>query len=151
MFSDFAIVNFTPLASLGGGLLIGFAALWMMASQGRVAGISGICGGLLSPSERSQIGWRVMFLLGLLLAGFTASSWVGPEVMSYGLERSQWVVIAAGVLVGFGTRMGSGCTSGHGVCGLGRLSPRSMAATGTFMGVGMIVAAIVTHGFGGQL
>jgi len=151
MLENFAIQNFTPLSAFGGGLILGFAALWLLASQGRIAGISGICGGVLAPADRSQWAWRAAFIAGLLLAGATASSWAGDGVLTYGIDRSTAAVVVAGLLVGFGTRMGGGCTSGHGVCGLGRFSSRSAAATATFMGVGMVVAGLVTHVFGGAL
>lgn len=151
MLENFAIYDFTPLSAFGGGLILGFAALWLLVAQGRIAGISGICAGVLAPSDRSEWAWRAAFVAGLLLVGATASSWAGDGVLNYGLNRSTVAVVVAGLLVGFGTRMGGGCTSGHGVCGLGRLSPRSAAATGTFMGVGVLVAALVTHVFGGAL
>jgi len=151
MFEAFAVHNFTPLSAFGGGLLIGLASLWMLAAQGRVAGISGICAGVLAPTERSDWGWRAAFVAGLLLVGASTPSWVGDAALTYGLSRSSLAVVIAGLLVGFGTRLGGGCTSGHGICGLGRFAPRSAVATGTFMGVGMVTAAIVTHVFGGAL
>jgi uncharacterized membrane protein YedE/YeeE len=147
----FAIHNFTPVSAFAGGLLIGLAALWMLAAQGRIAGISGICAGVMSPAQRSDWGWRAAFLAGLLLVGATGVSWAGEAALTYVISRSSTAVVIAGVLVGFGTRMGGGCTSGHGICGLGRFSPRSALATGAFMAVGMIVATVVTHIFGGAL
>ncbi|MEE2829562.1 MAG: YeeE/YedE family protein [Myxococcota bacterium] len=143
--------GFTPVSAFGGGLLIGLAALWMLVFQGRVAGISGICGGLFGGSSRAEWSWRVAFVAGLLVVGVTAESWAGPAVLQYGISRSPAALVVAGLLVGFGTRLGGGCTSGHGICGLGRFSLRSAAATGTFMGVGMLTAAVLTHAFGGEL
>jgi len=150
MFEDLTIVNFTPTSAFLGGLLIGLAALWMLLLQGRVAGISGMCGTLMARGGRSERGWKTAFIAGLVVAGVVAAKLPGLE-MSYGLSRSTVAIAVAGLLVGFGTRLGSGCTSGHGVCGLGRFSLRSAAATGTFMGVGMATAALVTHVFGGAL
>lgn len=151
MFEDFAIQGFTPVSAFVGGLLIGLAALWVLVAQGRIAGISGICGGLFGGAGRAEWLWRAAFVVGLLAVGATAELWAGSAVVEYGISRSTAVVVVSGVLVGFGTRLGSGCTSGHGVCGLGRLSLRSAAATCTFMAVGMITAAVVTHALGGTL
>jgi len=140
-------VNFTPWASLGGGIVLGLAAAMFILLNGRVLGISGILGGLLSP-RMGDIGWRLVFLLGMAAApmvfamlapaGFLAS----PRIdAGYGL------LLAAGLLVGMGTRYGSGCTSGHGVCGLSRLSPRSLVATLTFMAAGFAIVFVARHLF----
>jgi len=135
--------NFTPLSALAGGALIGLAALLLLALNGRIAGISGIVNGAIenSGAERS---WRLAFVLGLV-AGAGAYLLVSPQaVVTRSGFPAGWL-IAAGLLVGFGTRLGSGCTSGHGVCGLGRLSPRSLVATLTFMAFGVLATAVTRH------
>ena len=141
---------FTPGAALAGGILIGAAAALMVVLLGRIAGISGIVGGLLQAatwSNRSQWGWRLAFVAGLLVAPLLWQLFAPlPEVT---MPRNPWVVMAAGLLVGFGTRLGSGCTSGHGVCGLSRLSLRSLAATVTFMAAGAVTVFVVRHVVGG--
>ena len=139
--------NFTPLQSLVGGLLIGTAALLLMALRGKIAGISGIVAGGLIGGAGSR-GWRLAFLAGLIAAlpVWTLLNGSAPQIEL----TSNWPLLAiAGLLVGFGTRLGGGCTSGHGVCGIGRLSVRSMVATGTFMVVAIITYAVVYHGIGG--
>ena len=133
---------FTPTAALSGGALIGLAAAIFVLFNGRIAGISGILGGLLRPAS-GGIGWRLAFLLGLVGAPLVYAL-VAP------LPRPQidsgWVgLVAAGLLVGIGTRYGSGCTSGHGVCGLSRLSLRSLAATLSFMGAGFVTVYVIRH------
>lgn len=127
--------DFTPLASLAGGALIGLSASLMLLVEGRIAGISGIVGGLLNPKP-GDMDWRLAFVGGLVLAGLVGQSWVTAAPMG-----APWRLIVAGLLVGVGTRLGNGCTSGHGVCGLSRLSPRSLASVLTFMAVGMAVAS----------
>ena len=151
MFEQFAVQNFTPLSALLGGLLIGAAALWTLASLGRIAGISGMCEELLSkPSaDRWGWGWSGSFVLGLVLSGSVAAMTLGSEALSYGLDRSPASLVIAGLLVGFGTRLGGGCTSGHGICGIGRFSRRSIVATCVFMATGIVVATAVTHIMGG--
>lgn len=151
MFESFEIVNFTPVSAFVGGLVIGLAALWMMLAQGRIAGISGLCAGVFQPRAAGNLPWQLAFLFGLLVAGASSGLWAGEGISSYGLSRSQPALIVAGLLVGFGTRMGSGCTSGHGICGLARLSPRSMVATGVFMTSGFVVASLITNLSGGAL
>ena len=136
------------LASIG-GILIGLAAAMMMLLNGRIAGISGILRGVLDP-ERGDFAWRAAFVVGLLMTG-AALLWLRPETFPTELPRSPGALALAGVLVGFGTRLGSGCTSGHGVCGMSRLSPRSIVATLTFMVTGAIAVAVVRHAFGGAL
>lgn len=134
--------NFTPWLSLAGGLLIGLAAAMFVLLNGRIAGISGILGGLLRPTQ-GAISWRIAFIAGLLVAPFlfrTAAPW--PEVR---IDADTGMLIVAGLLVGIGTRYGSGCTSGHGVCGLSRLSPRSLVATLSFMFAGFATVFIVRH------
>jgi uncharacterized membrane protein YedE/YeeE len=141
------MANFTPISAAIGGALIGFAAALLMLSTGRIAGISGIFGGLLDPGS-SDKGWRVAFIAGLILAPLTGGL-VGFAVALPDMPASWIVVVAAGLLVGFGSRLGAGCTSGHGICGIARLSPRSIAATGIFMGAAIVVVALTRHVLGG--
>jgi len=134
--------HFTPWSALGGGILIGAAAALFLLLNGRVAGISGIVGGLLRPA-RADIGWRAAFLAGLVFAPALYSLWWRLPAPT--IEAGWLLLLVAGVLVGAGTRYGSGCTSGHGVCGLSRLSPRSLAATLAFMGAGFATVFAVRH------
>jgi len=136
--------NFTPLSALAGGALIGLASVWLLAANGRIAGISGILHGLvggMSASPPGDRGWRIAFLAGLLVAGLVWSFVFQPIQNNNGIG----VMALAGLLVGFGTRMGGGCTSGHGVCGLGRLSLRSLVAVIVFMAAGMVSVYVVRH------
>jgi uncharacterized membrane protein YedE/YeeE len=135
--------SFTPVSALAGGLLIGGAAVLLMAALGRIAGISGIVGGLLAPRP-GEVAWRALFVAGMLGGAWLAGPLLGVPVPA-GPQAGPAAIVAAGLLVGFGTRLGSGCTSGHGVCGLARLSPRSLVATGLFMAAGMAVVAVVRH------
>ncbi len=135
------------LASLAGGLLIGAAALGLLALSGHIAGISGIVGGLVPPLRGGRgglgdLGWRLAFLAGLLGGGLLIQALVGLPGTAPG---SRAALIAGGLLVGFGSRLGGGCTSGHGVCGLGRGSPRSLAAVLTFMGVAFLTVFLTRH------
>jgi len=133
---------FTPLAALTGGLLIGLAAAILIVLNGRIAGISGILGGLLKP-RANDIAWRFAFIAGLIAAPVIyAMVFTLPAVS---IEADTPTLIIAGLLVGLGTRYGSGCTSGHGVCGISRLSPRSMIATLIFMVAGFITVYLVRH------
>jgi uncharacterized protein len=134
--------HFTPWASLAGGLLIGAAAAAFILLNGRILGISSIAGGLLRP-RRGDASWRISFLLGVLAAPLLFMLLATPVVPR--IDAGWATLVGAGLLVGVGTRYGSGCTSGHGVCGLSRLSPRSLAATLAFMGSGIITVAIVRH------
>jgi len=128
------------LWAIAGGGLIGLAASWLLLSTGRVAGVSGIVGGLLG-GWNNQSAWRASFLLGLLAGGATlVSAW--PESIVAPAGRALIAIAVAGALVGYGTRLGSGCTSGHAVCGLTRFSPRSLVATLVFMGTGVVTATI---------
>jgi len=137
-------IHFTPWSSLAGGLTIGAAAAAFVLLNGRIAGISGILGGLLRPS-RGDIGWRVAFLLGLVGAPLAYALFASlPEVT---VDAGTPTLVAAGLLVGLGTRYGAGCTSGHGVCGLSRLSPRSLAATIAFMLAGFATVFAMRHLF----
>jgi uncharacterized membrane protein YedE/YeeE len=139
----------TYLTPLLGGTLIGLSAAILWLSTGRIAGISGIVGGTLQP-RRGDTSWRVTFILGLLSGGVIASL-VKSDAFAIDISRSTGALIAAGLLVGFGTRMGSGCTSGHGVCGVARFSRRSLTATMVFMVVGVVTASVVNHVLGGTL
>ena len=137
--------NFTPWASLSGGILLGVASALFILLNGRVLGISGILGGLLQPRP-GDAGWRVVFLLGMIAAPLVYGL-VAPEGFAKAprIDAGFGAVVAAGLLVGLGTRYGSGCTSGHGVCGLSRLSPRSLVATLAFMGAGFAMVFVVRH------
>ena len=135
-------INFTPYASLAGGLLIGFATVIFLMFNGRIAGISGIVGGLLN-STRDDILWRIAFVGGLVLSPLVFAL-VSP-LPKIQVDANYAVLIVAGLMVGLGTRYGSGCTSGHGVCGLSRRSPRSMVATAAFMLAGFVTVYIIRH------
>ena len=134
--------NFTPWTSLAGGLVIGLAIALFLMFNGRIAGISGIVGGLLKPSP-GDISWRIAFVAGLVLSPLIYS--LASPLPKVEVEASYPVLIVAGLLVGIGTRYGSGCTSGHGVCGLSRRSLRSMVATAAFMFAGFVTVYIVRH------
>lgn len=139
---DIAWSQFTPGAALTGGLLIGLAAASFLLLNGRIAGISGILGGLLVPARRDIL-WRVAFLAGLV---GTPSLWLlFSEHPPIQVDAGYPALIVAGLLVGIGTRYGSGCTSGHGVCGLSRLSPRSLVATLSFMATGFLTVFVIRH------
>ena len=135
--------DFTPIASTIGGVLIGLSASMMLVLHGRVAGISGILGGILE-RRADDLLWRVLFVLGLV-AGGIGFAVAAPDVVSDTLGRTPVYVVVAGLLVGFGTQLGSGCTSGHGICGLTRFSPRSLVAVLTFMATGAVTAYVVNH------
>ena len=138
---------FDPIGALLGGGLIGLASVLLMMLTGRIAGISGILGECLTPSASDRL-WRFAFIVGLVLAP-VASGLLGYSLPTP-LMPASWVMIAiAGLLVGFGTRLGGGCTSGHGVCGVARLSARSIVATAIFMASAIVVVAIMRHGLGG--
>jgi uncharacterized membrane protein YedE/YeeE len=141
------MANFTPLSAAIGGALIGLAAALLMLLTGRVAGVSGIFARCLG-SANGDKAWRLAFLGGLILAPLTGA------VAGYGLTAPRMpasfgVIVAAGLLVGFGTRLGGGCTSGHGICGIARLSPRSIAATAVFMATAILVVGLTRHVLGG--
>lgn len=135
-------IAFTPWSSLVGGVLLGLASALFIIVNGRILGISGIVGGLLRP-RAGDVGWRVAFLLGLLAAPVLFG--LVTNVPAPRIDAQWGTVILAGLLVGVGTRYGSGCTSGHGVCGLSRLSPRSLVATLSFMGAGFLIVYGVRH------
>ena len=134
--------HFTPLSALSGGVLIGLAAAMFVLFNGRIAGISGIIGGLFRP-KAGDLAWRVAFLAGILAAPWLFQV-VGP-LPAVEVEAGSGMLILAGLLVGVGTRYGAGCTSGHGVCGLSRLSPRSLVATVSFMLAGFATVFIIRH------
>lgn len=135
--------NFTPLTATIGGLMIGLSAAILLALNGRIAGISGILAGGLQ-ATREDGAWRWLFLLGMVLGALLHDTLLGTTfTMRAGFPAS--VLVIAGFLVGFGTRLGSGCTSGHGVCGIGRLSPRSITATGVFLVTAMITVYVTRH------
>lgn len=133
------------LAGLGGGLLIGSAAALLWLANGRIAGISGIFAGSLLPSGGGDRSWRWFFLAGLLVSGLLLMVLTG-RFPAHGLSAPTPLLLLAGLLVGYGTRLGSGCTSGHGVCGLARLSARSLWATATFMTAGFLTVWLIRHG-----
>ena len=141
------MANFTPVSAAIGGAMIGRAAALLRLSPGRIAGISGIVGGLIGWNVPDR-DWRIAFIVGLILAPLSGSL-VGYAVAEPQMPASWAVIVIAGLLVGFGTRLGGGCTSGHGVCGVARLSPRSLTATAVFMVVAIIVVAITRHVLGG--
>ena len=137
-------MSFTPWAALAGGVLIGAAAALFVLLNGRIAGISGIVGGLLRPA-RGDVAWRAAFIAGLV--GAPAVYALIAVLPRSRIDASWTALVVAGLLVGLGTRYGSGCTSGHGVCGLSRLSPRSLAATAAFMGAGFVTVFAIRHLF----
>jgi uncharacterized protein len=138
---------FTPMTSLAGGVLVGLAAAMLLAIDGKIAGISGIVGGLLRPVARDTA-WRVTFVLGLVVGGAMLHA-ASPETAAFTVARSSGTIVGAGLLVGFGSRLANGCTSGHGVCGISRGSPRSIVATLVFMVTGACAAYVVGHVMGG--
>lgn len=142
------MTEFTPGSALAGGALIGAAASWLLVTDGRVAGVSGILGGALRPSAAGDRLWRVAFLLGLP-AGLLVHAGLAGAPAPVQIEAPLLQLVAAGLLVGFGTRLGSGCTSGHGICGVARASPRSLAATATFMAFGFATVFAWRHLLGG--
>jgi len=133
---------FTPWSALAGGMLIGLAAAMLALLNGRIAGISGVLGGLFKPM-RGDVGWRVAFVGGLIGAPLVYGLFSALPTVQ--IDAGYGALVVAGLLVGIGTRYGSGCTSGHGVCGLSRLSPRSLVATATFMGAGFIMVFLLRH------
>ena len=141
------MANFTPLSAAIGGALIGLSAVLLMLSTGRIAGISGIFSGLLNMRGEDK-GWRIAFLAGLVLAPVIAGL-IGYGMAPPNLPSNGAVIVVAGLLVGFGTRLGGGCTSGHGICGIAQLSPRSVAATVVFMVTAIATVAVTRHVLGG--
>ena len=135
--------HFTPWTALAGGVPIGLAAALFLLLNGRIAGISGVLGGLLVP-RRGDVAWRVAFVLGLVAAPWVYA--LCADVPQVQIDAAYGTLVLAGLLVGLGTRYGAGCTSGHGVCGLSRLSPRSAVATLAFMGAGFATVWLLRHG-----
>ena len=131
------------LRATAGGVLIGVAAVVLLWFNGRIAGISGITNGVFQ-KNRAEVGWRAAFIIGLVVGGLLFQ-WFAPVPLIARGDFPTWLTIAAGLLVGFGTRLGSGCTSGHGICGISRLSIRSIAATMTFVVVGMAIATLASR------
>ena len=134
--------HFTPWASLAGGILLGLASALFILVNGRILGISGILGGLLRP-VKGDMGWRLAFLAGMLAAPLLYFAVAGPTPAR--IDAGWAALVIAGLMVGVGTRYGSGCTSGHGVCGLSRLSPRALVATLAFMGAGFVTVFVMRH------
>jgi uncharacterized membrane protein YedE/YeeE len=141
--------NFTPIASLVGGILIGLSASALLLFNGKIAGISGIVSGLLSP-RKDDVLWRAAFVAGLITGGLMLN-FFSPQAFEIDITRSNGGFILAGLLVGVGARLGNGCTSGHGVCGVSRLSMRSIIATVTFIAAGAAATYVVNHFLGGAL
>jgi uncharacterized membrane protein YedE/YeeE len=138
-------LHFTPWSSLAGGLLIGLATAMFLLFNGRIAGISGILGGLLRPVA-ADVAWRIAFVAGLVISPFVFR--LAAPLPDASINAGTAVLIVAGLLVGIGTRYGSGCTSGHGVCGLSRRSPRSLVATAAFMFAGFATVYLIRHQLG---
>lgn len=139
-----AWAEFTPWTALAGGLLIGLAAALFILLNGRILGVSGIVGGLLRP-RTGDMAWRLAFIFGLFAAPVLWEALIAP--LTPRIEAGWASIVVAGLLVGLGTRYGSGCTSGHGVCGVSRMSPRSLVATLVFMGSGFLVVWLMRHAF----
>jgi uncharacterized protein len=138
--------NFTPYTAFSGGILIGLAATMLLLCNGRIAGISGIMGGLIN-ATKTELYWRIAFLAGIILGAFLFHQ-IKPDFYQPRENFPVWLLAFGGFLVGFGTRMGNGCTSGHAVCGIARFSIRSIAATATFMTSGFLTVYIIRHVLG---
>ena len=141
------MANFTPISAAIGGALIGLAAVLLMLFNGRIAGVTGIADGLFNPRTDDRL-WRAAFVVGLIAAPLAAAA-AGHAIPMPQMPANYVVIAVAGLLVGFGTRLGNGCTSGHGICGIARLSPRSITATTVFMIAAIIVVALMRHVIGG--
>ena len=142
-----AVTQFTPLSALMGGALVGLAAVVLMLANGRIAGASGIFAGLFSFRLDEEFTWRLLFIAGMLL-GAVVSAHMFPDASSIAFASSPAMTVIAGLIVGVGTVLGSGCTSGHGICGLSRFSLRSLVATCTFMAVAIVTVFITRHLWG---
>lgn len=138
--------EFTPLASLGGGVLIGLAAVALMALHGRIAGATGVLSGAVAPSAPDERGWRLAMIAGMVVGAFALVATVGVE---FAVPVSAAALVLGGLIVGVGTGLANGCTSGHGVCGLARLSRRSLVAVATFMAAAGLTVFVVRHMIGG--
>lgn len=134
-------INFTPFASLLGGIILGLASALMLVLFGRIMGISGIVGNALERPKNDTL-WRIVFIAGLISSAIFFAPFV-DITRTVPTETNVWLIVLAGLLVGYGTRLGSGCTSGHGICGISRLSVRSLVATGVFMASGIATVAIM--------
>jgi uncharacterized protein len=141
------MADFTPISAAIGGALIGLAAVVLMLLNGRIAGVTGVFAGLIDPTGGDRV-WRATFIAGLIAAPLSAAL-LGFSIPVPHMPTSFLAVAGAGLLVGFGTRLANGCTSGHGVCGMARLSPRSITATVVFMAAAIVVVALTRHVFGG--
>lgn len=139
--------GFTPFLSTIGGLLIGLAAILLLLANGRIAGISGITAGVIRP-KKGNTQWRVLFIAGMLVGASLVHVFL-PEAMDIRIDVSDAAILLGGFLVGIGTRIGNGCTSGHGVCGVGRLAPRSITASAVFFGLAVITSYVIRHVTGG--
>lgn len=139
--------NFTPVSGLIGGVIIGIAATLLLWFNGRIAGISGIFNGLVTNKKNHDTLWRFLFILGMVVGGLAHQTIIEASYRPLGAPL--WILVTGGLLVGFGTSMGSGCASGHGVCGLGRLSVRSLVAVLIFLSVGILTTFVVRHVLGG--
>ena len=140
------MTNFLPLPAFSGGILIGLSVVLLLLTNGRIAGVSGVLGGLLVP-KLQEAWWRLAFIVGLIVAPLLYAA-VAGAVRPIEVTSSTALLVAGGLLVGFGARLGSGCTSGHGVAGIARLSPRSLAATSVFLAAGMATVFVVRHVIG---
>jgi len=140
-----SIVNFTPYASLAGGALIGLSAVGLMVSLGRIMGLSGIVSGVIPERAGEPNGWRIAFLVGAIIAPATLLFAGFGSLISFSVPVPFWSLPMSGVLVGIGVSYGNGCPSGHGICGIGRLSPRSIAAVATFMASAAITVFVTRH------
>jgi uncharacterized protein len=141
------MANFTPISAAIGGALIGLAAVLLMLLNGRIAGITGVFSGLIDPASTDR-GWRATFIAGLIAAPLSAAL-LGYTIPIPQMPANLLIIAAAGLLVGFGTRLSNGCTSGHGICGIARLSARSITATALFMAAAIVVVAVTRHVIGG--
>jgi uncharacterized membrane protein YedE/YeeE len=141
--------HFTPIASLIGGILIGVSGSTLLLFNGKIAGVSGILGGLAN-AKKNDVFWRVAFVLGLLAGGVLLRVFA-PQSFQFGIDRSAGALVLAGFMVGLGSRIGNGCTSGHGVCGVSRLSPRSIVATAIFILLGAASVYVINHVLGGAV
>jgi uncharacterized membrane protein YedE/YeeE len=136
-------IEFTPFSSFFGGIVIGIASILMLIAFGRIAGIAGIIGSFINLPKNDSL-WRFSFLFGIISSGFIFSNFINFKYLSNELNSQNiYIIILAGLLVGFGTRLGSGCTSGHGICGISRLSPRSIISTLTFLIVAILTVFVI--------
>ena len=141
------MANFTPISAAIGGALIGLSAVLLMLLNGRIAGVTGVFAGLIDPLANDRA-WRATFIVGLIVAPLSAAL-LGYSIPAPHMPTSFMTIAVAGLLVGFGTRLSNGCTSGHGICGIARLSPRSITATVIFMVAAIVVVALTRHVVGG--